>query len=42
MLRAATKRRHLTDDPRACLAREEMEILSTPGSNGWSGKAPDG
>ncbi|MDZ4782517.1 MAG: ParB N-terminal domain-containing protein, partial [Planctomycetia bacterium] len=28
MLRAATKRRHLTDDQRACLAREEMEILS--------------
>lgn len=26
MLRAATKRRHLTDDQRACLAREEMEI----------------
>ena len=28
MLRAATKRRHLTDDQRACLAREEMELLS--------------
>jgi ParB-like chromosome segregation protein Spo0J len=28
MLRAATKRRHLTDDQRDCLAREEMEILS--------------
>jgi DNA modification methylase len=29
MLRAATKRRHLTDDQRACLAREEMEYLAT-------------
>ncbi len=28
MLRAATKRRHLTDDQRACLAREEMEYLA--------------
>lgn len=28
MLRAATKRRHLTDDQRACLAREEMEFLA--------------
>ncbi|MBC7816539.1 MAG: hypothetical protein IAG10_06605, partial [Planctomycetaceae bacterium] len=29
MLRAASKRRHLTDDQRACLAQEEMELLST-------------
>jgi DNA modification methylase len=28
MLRAATKRRHLTDDQRACLAREEMEYVA--------------
>jgi DNA modification methylase/ParB-like chromosome segregation protein Spo0J len=28
MLRAATKRRHLTDDQRACLAREEMDYLA--------------
>jgi hypothetical protein len=28
MLRAATRRRHLTDDRWACLAREEMETLS--------------
>lgn len=28
MLRAATKRRHLTDDQRACLAQEEMEYLA--------------
>jgi hypothetical protein len=29
MLRAATKRRHLTDDQRACLAREEMEYAAS-------------
>ncbi len=29
MLRAASKRRHLTDDQRACLAQEEMELLSS-------------
>lgn len=29
MLRAASQRRHLTDDQRACLAQEEMEFLST-------------
>lgn len=28
MLRAASQRRHLTDDQRACLAQEEMEILA--------------
>src|SRR6185436_753219 len=28
MLRAASKRRHLTDDQRACLAQEEMEYLA--------------
>lgn len=28
MLRAASKRRHLSDDQRACLAQEEMELLS--------------
>ena len=28
MLRAACKRRHLTDDQRACLAQEEMEYLA--------------
>lgn len=29
MLRTASKRRHLTDDQRACLAQEEMELLSS-------------
>ena len=28
MLRAATRRRHLTDDQRACLAEEEWEYLA--------------
>ena len=28
MLRAASQRRHLTDDQRACLAQEEMEVLA--------------
>lgn len=31
MLRAASKRRHLTDDQRACLAQEEMEYLAEIG-----------